>query len=227
MMAPRYHRGLKLQFFQDPEHMPALRGCHPHHVKPRITDFRRKPICFRFDATNSARQVVTDILASARERARGGPVAQHLVGAKLAIRFPHLTIGNRPYGPPYDASGSSGDFHIGNTVFHVTIDPGLGHMVRCENNLQEGLHVFLIVPHAKIEVARALLETQGLKGRIALESLQSFVGQTLLELAEFTRDNFVKTVRDLLREYNRRVADVETDGSLFIQIPTALRSQGN
>ena len=101
----------------------------------------------------------------------------------------------------------------------------MGHINRCKKNVRDGLSVFLIVPDMKIASARALLDTQGMEDKVAVESVESFVGQNISELAEFAPETFRNTLGDLLREYNRRVAEVETEGSLAIQIPTALNAR--
>jgi hypothetical protein len=180
------------------------------------------PIRFDFVPTKPARGVIGDILSKAKERNQSGPVAQHLVGAKLGIRFPGLTIENFPYSAADEQSGRWADFKIGNTAFHVTVSPTMGHIHRCEKNIREGLSVFLLVVDTKIASARALLEMENLEEKVAVESIESFVGQNLSELAEFTPEKFISKLAELLNEYNRRILEVETDNSLLIDLPTAL-----
>lgn len=184
--------------------------------------------CVRFDfATHKpVRKLVGDILAFAQQRNQSGPVVQHLVGAKLALRFPHIVIGNFAYSAADDQAGRAGDFCIGNTAFHITVAPGLNHIERCAKNIQEGLHVFLIVPDGKISNARAFLEAKNLLDKVAVESAESFIGQNISELAEFSLDKCIAKLGELLREYNRRVEEVETDNSLLIEVPLILRAQG-
>ena len=69
------------------------------------------------------------------------------------------------------------------------------------------------------------METEGLQEKVAVESVESFVGQNISELAEFAPEKCVRKLGELLREYNRRVGEVETDGSLMIEVPSALRSE--
>jgi len=181
-------------------------------------------VCFDFDASIPPRNIIADILAAAQQRNQGGPVAQHLVGAKLAIRFPRLTVGNCSYSAADEQTGRAGDFHIGNTAFHVTVAPNMGHVKRCAQNIKEGLSAMVLVPDYKLTVARALLGTENLESKVVAESLESFLGQNLSELAEFAMANFAENLAGLLREYNRRVAEVETDNSILIELPAALRS---
>jgi len=98
------------------------------------------------------------------------------------------------------------------------------HVARCAQNLREGLSAFLLVPDVKLVAARALLETQNIETRVAAESVESFVGQNLSELAEFAPTKFSVKMAALLAEYNRRVAAVETDDSLQIVVPASLRT---
>jgi len=187
--------------------------------------YRLEGIRFGFDVSRSVRSIVGEILSAAQKRQQGGPVAQHLVGAKLAIRFPDKEVGNFPYSAADDQAGRAGDFHVGETAFHVTVAPGLGHVDRCEKNVRGGLKVFVVVPDPKVTAARTLLGTKGLEEKVAVESIESFVGQNLSEIGEFSPEKEAQALADLLHVYNQRVSEVETDGSLLIEIPTALRRQ--
>ncbi len=184
--------------------------------------YRLERIRFEFDSRKPARFMVAEILAKAGERQQTGAVAQHLVGAKLAIRFPDKTIPNFSYSAADDQGGRAGDFQVGETAFHVTVAPSKAHAARCAKNLRDGLAAFLIVDETNVDRARYALEFERIAGRVAVESVESFVGQNLSELAEFTADRVVRTWGNLLRTYNARVSEVETDGSLLIEVPTAL-----
>jgi len=184
--------------------------------------YKLERIRITYDAGSPARTVVGHILEKAGERDQAGPVAQHLVGAKLAIRFPHLEVGNFPYSAADDQAGRTGDFHVGETAFHVTAAPSDKTVERCARNLRGGIAAFLLVPDSKVERARILLDLKGLGDRAPVESIESFVGQNLSELGGFARPGLRETIGELLVEYNRRVNEVETDGALQIEIPTAL-----
>lgn len=181
-------------------------------------------VSFDFDPSKPARHLIREILDKAKQRNQSGPVAQHLVGAKLAIRFPNMEITNFPYSAADDQAGRPGDFYIGNTAFHVTVAPNMHLVAKCAQNLREGLSVFLLVPDAKLNAARALLETENIETRVAAESVESFVGQNISELAEFTSAKFSLKMAALLAEYNQRVSVVETDDSLQIVVPASLRT---
>jgi len=178
---------------------------------------------FDFDLSIQPRTLIGGILQLAQRRNEAGPVAQHLVGAKLAVRFPHLAVGNFPYSAADEQSGRPGDFSLGKTVFHITVAPTMGHIDRCSQNIKDGFSPLLLVVDSKLAAARALLETVGLQGKVAAESIESFIGQNLSELAEFAPAKLPDQLAQLLSEYNRRVSEVETDNALSIELPAALR----
>jgi len=55
--------------------------------------------------------------------------------------------------------------------------------------------------------------------RIAVESVESFVGQNIEELSFFTRDKLKNGFRRLLEAYNNRVDAAEMDKSMLVEIP--------
>ncbi|MDX2114309.1 MAG: DUF4928 family protein [Planctomycetota bacterium] len=200
----------------------AIDGMQRALVESLDAYYRLERIRFEFDSRKPARFMVAEILAKAAERHQTGAVAQHLVGAKLAVRFPEKAIPNFPYSAADEQGGRSGDFQVGETAFHVTVAPSKAHAARCGKNLRDGLAAFLVVDHANVDRARYALEFEKIAARVAVESVESFVGQNLSELAEFTANRVGPTWGNLLRTYNARVLEVETDGSLLIEIPTAL-----
>lgn len=204
--------------------LQLIDGMQQFLVKSLDAYYNLQQIRFDFDANRPARNLVGEILSKAQERNQSGPVAQHLVGAKLTIRFPDITIGNFPYSASDDQAGRAGDFHVNNTAFHVTVAPNLHHVDRCAKNIRQGLAVFMLVADEKLLAARTLLETKNLDTKVAVESVESFVGQNLSEMSEFAPDRFAQKLGELLREYNRRVSEAETDGSLLIEIPAATRA---
>ena len=186
--------------------------------------YKLEGIHFNFNIRKPARMIISEILANAEGRSQSGPVAQHLVGAKLALRFPDKNIENNPYSAPDKQSGRAGDFLIGKTAFHVTVAPNRGHTQKCQKNLKDGLSAFLLVCDAKLATGNTLLEMEGLEDKVVVESVESFVGQNLSELAEFTPEKGAVKLGELLREYNRRIKDAETDASLLILLPAGVES---
>ncbi len=181
-------------------------------------------ILFPYRAGMMPCDIVSAILEAAREKKKAGEVAEYLVGAKLALRFPDYEIRNSAASAADDQTAAFGDFQINDSVFHITIAPNEGHYRKCGHNLAGGLRVFLLVPDKHIEIVR---ETAGQKiiGRIAVRGIESFVSQNIEELAEFSGKRIVRGIAALLEKYNERVARVETDLSLMIKIPPALRKK--
>lgn len=178
-----------------------------------------------FDPAASTRQFVSDLLARAEETGKRGPVAQYLVGAKLALRFPDAELRNDVYAAADDPSGAPGDFVVGDVAFHVTVAPTQGHFDKCARNLREGRRVFLLVPDAMLVGARQLAELAA-AGRIAVESIESFVGQNIEELSGFATSQLADGLCRLLETYNARVDEIENDKSMMVEIPHNLAQHG-
>ena len=115
----------------------------------------------------------------------------------------------------------SGDFAIGNTVFHVTVSPMEGVYKKCQENIKEGQKVYLIVPDAKLAAARQLGD-QYCNGHIAVESLESFISQNIEEISVFAAEKLKHSLVSLVKIYNERVNAVEVDKSLMIELPSNL-----
>jgi len=86
----------------------------------------RQRIKVDYDSSRSTWQTISDLLSTAREAGKDGPVAQYLVGAKLALRFPNIEIGNESYSTADEQLDRPGDFYVGDTAFHVTVSPMSG-----------------------------------------------------------------------------------------------------
>ena len=192
------------------------------HLVDRVKDFHnRQRLKVVFDPAKSTWQAISDLLGLARENGKEGMVAQYLVGAKLALRFPELTVENLSYSTADDQLGRPGDFYLGSTAFHVTVAPMPAVFEKCQKNIAEGYRVYLLVPDRAVIGARQTAEGI-MSGRIAVESIESFVGNNVEELAQFSKDRLKEGMKRLIDEYNRRVNEVETDKSLLIEMPKNL-----
>lgn len=60
------------------------------------------------------------------------------------------------------------------------------------------------------------------RDRVSVVSLESFVAQNLEELSEFRRAEFRSSFRQLLEIYNERVAEIDANQALQIEIPSNL-----
>jgi hypothetical protein len=179
----------------------------------------RSRLSVEISLTKPTADIVADILAAAAQKNIAGAVAQHLVGAKLALRYPAHDIPNHSYTTADQQLGRPGDFFIGDTAMHVTVAPMEQLLERCRANLRAGHRALLIVPSGRLEATRQLAEIAGLHDRLGIADVETFVGQNVEELAGFARDGVREQIRELLRIYNERVQAVETDPGLLIEIP--------
>lgn len=171
-----------------------------------------------FDPNATTRQLIRRILDEAATRGQTGIVAQHLVGAKLSLTFGRGAVANESVSAGDDQTNRRGDFELGNTVFHVTVSPLPALLEKCSAALEQGYRVYLLVDDDNLAGARQNVELV-CAGRIAVESIESFVSTNVDELSEFLTAKLAPGFRSLLEEYNRRVDEVESDKSLLIDLP--------
>ena len=165
-------------------------------------------------------QIVADTLEAAG--AKAGAVAHHLVGAKLAIRYPDMDIENFSYTTADQQLRRPGDFVVGDTAFHVTVSPTPTVLEKCEENLRNGYRPMLLVLDSRLQAARQMAEAMELQERVAIFAIESFVGQNIEELGGFGNSGLAEGFKTLLRKYNDRVEEVEVDRSLLIGLPENL-----
>lgn len=183
--------------------------------------FNAEKISFNYSQDIASREIVGKILDAAYERGKAGEVAEYLVGAKLALRFPNYDIRNSAASAADDQTAEQGDFQINDCVFHVSVSPNSGHYDKCARNLSDGFRAFLLVPDRILAGARQNADLQA-NGRISVEAIESFVSQNIEELSDFAGSRVSENIRLLIHMYNERIAEVETDLSLQIRIPAAL-----
>ncbi len=183
--------------------------------------FLRKRIDFVFDANSSTCEQIRLIFSEADRRNRKAAVMQYLVGAKLALRFPAITIRNSGFTSADQQAGERGDFQVNDTVFHVTESPSPGLLKKCLDDLNKGLSCYVVVPKHYVESTRIEYDRAG-AGAATIVNVEAFISQNLDEIAEFSRKKWRQEFRDLLDLYNKRVAGVESDSSILIEIPTNL-----
>jgi hypothetical protein len=183
--------------------------------------FNRQRLQPAYSPASSTRSFVGDILRSAKQAGKWGPVAQYLIGAKLQLRCPSLEIRNESESAADASLRQPGDFIIQDTSFHVTVAPNLGHFEKCGRNLEEGRRVYLLVPEEVVFGARQTADSTGTRG-IAVEAIESFVAQNVEELGQFAQEGVARQIRRLLEVYNERVDAIEVDKSLLIEVPRTL-----
>lgn len=200
----------------------VLQAMQEHMVKRFIPPyFAARKVKAAFDPSAATARFVRFILDEARDAGKAGAVAEHLVGAKLALLYPGKSIRNKSFSTSDAQGGHEGDFTVGNTVFHVTVTPMPELYEKLKSNLERGFRVYLLVPSDHSEGARQNAATVA-EGRIAVEPIESFVATNIDEAAEFDGSKLKSGCRRLLEIYNQRVDAVEIDKSLLIEIPPNL-----
>ena len=179
-------------------------------------------VVFQYDNGCTIQANLHELLTQACVVKKEGPVAHYLVGAQLQLRFPATCIKNTKYIAPEGRYGEMGDYLMGNTVFHVCMAPRLSYIAAVLQSVRQDQAAYLLVPDNKLAVMRGILEMEHLGDCVAAEAIDSFIGLSLGLLSEFDTDSCERTFAELLAEYNRRVLEVETDGSLLIEIPGAI-----
>lgn len=132
-----------------------------------------------------------------------------------------IEIENHSYTTADQQLGRPGDFLINDTVFHVTVAPMPAVIGKCENNIRQGYRAILLVPESKTMAAKQMAETLNVN-QIGIFSIETFVGQNIEEISQYQKNELTQGFLNFLRKYNERVAAVETDLSMQIEIPENL-----
>lgn len=175
----------------------------------------RAPLIVDLANRKSLTTQIAAMLRQSRERSKGR-VEQHLVGAKLEERFGRKKV-NRERAYSADAQTSrSGDFAINNTIYHVTASPmpGLGPKIKA--NLAAHYTPVLIIPSDVVPRALELMNMLGLDDQVEIFSLEMFLTQNILEMADFKGVTHTAMLEHILSIYNERVKETESDQSLRI-----------
>lgn len=183
--------------------------------------FNKKRLAVEIDLLKPVALIVADVLEEARSRSdqATGTVAQHLVGAKLELRFPDKEIGRDRANAADQQTDRQGDFQLGTTAFHVTMAPSAKLVDRVKENLQHGFRPVMLVPEEKVPFARGLFESEHLGDRVGVQSIETFVGSNVEEMAAFDTLEIQHGVAQLIVRYNERIAACESDQSLRIDEP--------
>lgn len=170
--------------------------------------------------------IAFDILEAARHRADQptGAVAQHLAGAKLELRFPNLEIGRDQANAADQQTNRQGDFQVGSTAFHVTVAPSSKLVARASENIAQGYRPVVLVPHDKMQFASGLFASEGMGNRVGTQSIESFVGTNVEEMGGYDAKGIRLEIAHLVRRYNMRIKDCESDKSLMLIEPEWITS---
>ncbi|CAM3078595.1 hypothetical protein CGOTT_01090 [Corynebacterium gottingense] len=112
-----------------------------------------------------------------------------------------------------------GDFQLGTTAFHVTVSPMEKLMDRCRENLSEEVRPVIIVPASRVLAAKQLAEVAAIDHSVGIVEAESYIGTNIEELALYSSDQIREGLARLIRRYNERIADVESDLSLRVDEP--------
>lgn len=216
---------LKLEELSNVDRNTILIAFQEYLIENGVKAFHnRQKIKISFDSRIATRQLVQSILEEAKREGKAGPVAQHLVGAKLQLRFPDIKISNESANTADLPTNRQGDFLVGDTIFHVTVAPAQAVFEKCKQNISDGLKVFLLIPDSKLIYAR-----QGgaeyCNGYIAVEAIESFISQNIEEISLFNSTFLKSSFVRLIELYNERVNEAETDKSLMLELPSNLRKR--
>ncbi|MFC8659366.1 DUF4928 family protein [Streptomyces parvus] len=189
--------------------------------------FEKKKITADLNPDWSIRAVVSSVLHAARQRPgnAAGAVAQHLVGAKLKIRFDGTGvridgINDESYTTADQQTGRAGDYQLNDTAIHVTMSPTMELFSgRCQDNLNNRFRPRVLVPSDQLGRATTYAQDAGIDNLVAIQSIEDFVGTNIEETASFSQAEIRKRLRDLVVIYNERIEEAEVDMSLKIEIP--------
>lgn len=174
-----------------------------------------------FNASESITAYISKLLDA--HQSNPGAVLQHLVGAKLEIRFAGqpVVIDHHSSATADVQTGRLGDFVLGSTVFHVTKRATDDHYRKAKQNADNGRKVYLLVPDIVLQAVKQYAEAfaSGFCRKVDIFSIEQFVAQNLDELAVFDRTEALRQLRLLLEKYNDLVETYENDRSLKIIIP--------
>lgn len=203
----------------------ALESIEARLVELVKAHFATQKLAVQINPELSPTAMIAAILEAAKERQAEipgstalGAVAQHLVGAKLALRFPAVEIANHPYTAADEQTARAGDFQVGDAVFHVTVAPGEAVVKKCAANMGADLRPVLVVPASKLAMAAGHAEQVGVEGRLDIYDLERFVSANLSEMAGFSFAGVREGFARLIDVYNERLQAVETDHSLMIKL---------
>lgn len=180
--------------------------------------FLRKQIALKIDRRESPFSWIEHLFREAKERSQGR-VEQHLVGAKLQRRMSDQAISAHAANAADVQTQRTGDFVIGDIVFHVTAAPALPVIEKCLDNLRQNLHPILVIPRDTIERAKGLASAKpDVERRISFVAIEDFLATNIIEIAGAEGKPFVEIFESILALYNERIIQSETDKSLRIDL---------
>lgn len=147
-----------------------------------------------------------------------GIVERQLVGAKLARLFKEIDIPNHPAQTGDKPTSRTGDFNFSGLVYHVAVMPSRDVIQKCTENIRAGSLPILLVPRDQEYRAKALSQDEGVDEQISIFSIENYIAISIIELAIEENTDLFSVFQEVIQIYNRRLAEVETDLSLLIEV---------
>ncbi|WP_373512576.1 DUF4928 family protein [Persicitalea sp.] len=152
-----------------------------------------------------------------------GAILQHLVGAKLELRYrnnSNVIVSHNKASTADFQTKRRGDFDLGNSVIHVTKSPNLDHFTKALENAKSGRTTYLLIPSDRMGISDLTKDLDpSYRSKVNIYSIEQFISQNLDELSEFKREISINNLEILLKKYNELIDIYENDSSLKIVIP--------
>ena len=184
-----------------------------------------KPLRLRVDPSKSLRHIIRELITAALDRQKeslgmmiAGAVVEHLVGAKLEIALPDVTIRHKGFAVTDAPSGGKGDFLVGNSAIHVTTAPTEALLRKCSRNLGENLRPIVITTEIGAGGAEALAANAGILDKVDILEIEQFMATNVYKWSRFVQEKRAVTIGELVEAYNRIIDECETDHSLKISL---------
>ncbi|MBN1318240.1 MAG: DUF4928 family protein [Anaerolineales bacterium] len=110
------------------------------------------------------------------------------------------------------------DFFISKLVYHIASAPSRDVLHRCANNINLGLLPTLLVPKEQINRVQVLAQDEGIDKYMIIMSIENFVALHIIQFAAEEKKDVFSVMNEIIEIYNKRLAEVETDISLRIDI---------
>jgi hypothetical protein len=181
----------------------------------------------------SVEAIVSELLLAAEEKGKSAEVAQYLVGAKLALRFnreiPVYPANKSDRTSQFDPAPRLGDFEIENAVIEVAVGlPDDKHLQQIAEILEKpDAEVWLLTRADRVSTWQSEIKAEESirTNRVVVTSVETFVGQNITELGEFSAKGKADRLRALFDLYNGRwIEKVGTPGIRIVAKKTAIRS---
>lgn len=157
----------------------------------------------------TAHAVIGDALTQAHAKGKSGDVAQYLVGAKLSLRLkreiPIHGANRRDRRSRGDLEARTGDFEIENATIEIALGlPDEKHISQILDVLEKSDNeVWLLTRSDRVAAWQNELKSEEIDSkRVVISSVESFVGQNISELGEFSASGKKEQLEKLFRIYN-------------------------